>query len=145
MPTSAEPASGLRGSCKRKRTPRLRSVLVRYHHHESIVEASSIPTLSQLTSHHLPSAQRHSYFYTVLTTPESPSTTRLRLLFPDTHLVCLAARSHMHCLASSLLRRFHKRVTVFAALGCDSEGNLASCILPDNVSVLDLELRLSGS
>ena len=98
------------------------------------------------TDHHTISLQRSGilHFYTVLTTIESPSTTRMRLLF-FRYPPCLAALSHMQCLASSLLRRFHKRVTVSAALGCDSKANLASHILPDNVSVLDLELRLGGS
>lgn len=61
----------------------------------------------------------------------------------------------MQCLVSSFLRRFDKRARASFAgaphIGLrptvrNSKGDLLAChLLADNVSVLDLDLRLSGS
>lgn len=145
MPIPAGPASGFRGSCKRKRR---RSDLVRHHHHESIVDNERSQALSQLTC--------IAPFFNPAASPllpcfyflPSPSTTRVRLLF-FRYPPCLAASSHMQHLASSLLRRFHKRPGCsHTLLGRDSDRARATCSshpVADNISVLDLELRLSGS
>lgn len=119
---------------------------VRHVHHESIEDSES------LSSHH--TILRHSdisHFDLVLSSFLSLGTTRTRFVF-FRYPPCLAAHSHMPSLASSLLRRFHKRARAsyaHAMLGRDSirQQWRPACFaqFTDNGSVLDLDLRLSVS
>lgn len=68
----------------------------------------------------------------------------MRLLF-FRYPPCLVARSHMQRLASSLFGVFTKEHCHSHSFGPRDQGSPWLRILPDNVSVLDLELRLSGS